>query len=133
MNAAPHGPCLHHCDQKTPSDWSWRSHRIEHFTIDLEGVESLVTPHSGWIQTGRRSVVEVAVENTGIIDGDRLFLSGGSVHPFLDEGLGDGGDILNPVSQMAVSIPWARRSPVTPDPAAAASRRNPSRPEAVLH
>ena len=75
------------------------------FTIDLEGVESLVTPCiAGRFKQAERSVVEVAVENTGIIDGDRLFLSGGSVHPFLNEGLGDGRDILNPTIEPDGSI-----------------------------
>ena len=37
------------------------------FTIDLEGVESLVTPGiAGGFKKAERSVVEVAVENTGM-------------------------------------------------------------------
>ena len=66
------------------------------FAVDFERVEGLVSPGvTGRLKETKGPVGKVAVEEAGIVDGNRLFLPGRGVNAFLDKGFGYRGDITD--------------------------------------
>jgi hypothetical protein len=100
------------------------------FAIDLEGVERLVAAGiTGGLEGRQRTVGEPGQERAGIVDPDLFDLAGElwtrsltkvSVMALTES--------MPPLSQRAVSMQWASRSPVTPLPAALTSRRHRASP-----
>src|SRR5215471_13488846 len=65
--------------------------------VDLQGVQRLVAPRiTSRLKRRQRPVAEARQEKTRIVDPDRLHLPREIVLALLDEGLGDGGDFVDP-------------------------------------
>src|SRR5262245_9404554 len=69
-------------------------------TVDLQRVQRLVAPGvAGGLKRRQRSVAEPRQEKTRVVDPDRLHPPREIVLALLDEGLGDGGDFVDPAVQ----------------------------------
>ena len=64
--------------------------------VDLQRVQGLVAARvPGGLKQAERSIVEVTMEDTGVVDGDFLFFAGGGVDTLFNERLGHGGYIID--------------------------------------
>jgi hypothetical protein len=93
--------------------------------VDLEGVEGLVAAGvAGGLEEAEGAVVEMAEEGAGVVDADLLTLPVRlCLRSLMKVSVMALTSLMPPLSQSAVSMQWASRSPVTPEPAALTSRR----------
>ena len=98
--------------------------------VDLQGVERLVAAGvAGRLEGGERAVVEARQEGAGVVDADRLDFPGQRVLALLMKvSVIAETRSMPPLSQSAVSMQCARRSPVTPLPATLTSSRHSAAP-----
>ena len=95
--------------------------------VDLERVQGLVAAGvAGGLEVAQRAVAEAAEERAGVVDARpaRPCRCRRSLRSLMNVSVMAVTDVIGPLCHRAVSMQWASRSPVTPEPAALTSSRH---------